>query len=52
MTNIQLNRTFNQMNSDALLKKVSKGGMNIREATIVATILERRFPTPLHLVKK
>jgi hypothetical protein len=43
---------LSKMNSNALLKKVVAGNMNVKEAREVATIIERRFPTPKKLLNQ
>jgi hypothetical protein len=35
-----------KMDTNNLLSLIAKGNMNVKEATIAATILERRFPSP------
>jgi hypothetical protein len=39
-------KSFTKMNSEELLRKVSKGNLSKQNAQIAADILERRFPTP------
>ena len=46
MTKEELYAKYSKMNSNVLLFKVAAGNFSKKDAIIVATILERRFPTP------
>jgi hypothetical protein len=46
MTNAERRARFSKMNSNTLLKAISKGNLTKNDATVAAKILEKRFPTP------
>lgn len=51
MSKTKLEKFYSKMSSIVLLNNVFKGGKGKREASVMAKIVERRFPTPATLKK-